>query len=120
MSQQSNFTIHTELGRLALGLLGLALLASPPRAADPPKPLTADAVRGLQAKFKEERAAAETNGLTKKFSPEWYQRADDLAKRAEEALAANRLVEAHDFFRKARWNLPALPANLPEHVARVF
>src|SRR5262249_9537302 len=79
-----------------------------------------DAVRDLQARFRQERSAADADGLTKKFSPEWYQRADELARRAEEALSAGRLVEAQDLFRQARWNLPALPANLPEHVVRIF
>src|SRR4029077_11190483 len=82
--------------------------------------LTADAVRDQLKSYQTERAAADTSGLAKKFSPEWYQKADNFAKRGEEALDGGRLVEALDNIRQARWHLPGLPATLKEHVARIF
>ncbi len=100
-----------------LGTAMLALLGA--TAADPPAAPAPDAAaRDLHTKFRTERADAQ--GLTKKFSPDWYQRADADAKRGDEALTAGRFVEAADAFRKARWNLPGLPAGLPDHVARLF
>src|SRR5207253_9645898 len=62
------------------------------------QPLTADAVREVQAKYQQERADAEKAGLTKKFAPEWLTRADGLAKKGEAALAAGRLLEAREDF----------------------
>ena len=50
--------------------------------------------------------------LTKKFSPDWYLKAAAYAKAGDDALAAGRLVEAADAFRKARWHLPG-PARRP-------
>src|SRR5262249_20829630 len=70
--------------------------------------------------YQGERAAADKTGLTKKFSPEWYDRAAILARQGAAALKANRLIEARDSFRRARWSLPSLPASLPGHVARIF
>src|SRR5262249_47803142 len=58
--------------------------------------------------------------LAEKFAPEMLGGADQQAKKAEAALGAGRLVEASDAYREARWLLPAVPADFPEHVARVF
>src|SRR5207302_3362433 len=55
-----------------------------------------------------------------KFSPELFKQADLLAKQGEADLAAGRFAEAREAFRAARWNLPVLPPDLPEHVVRVF
>ena len=91
--------------------------------ADPsptPAAAPADAVKDLEAKYHTERAAADALGLTKQFSPDWYQRAAAYAKAGDDALTAGRLVEAADAFRKARWHLPAPPAGVPDHVARFF
>src|SRR5262249_7280130 len=78
------------------------------------------AVREVQSKYRQERAEADKTGLTKKFAPEWFTRADEFAKKGEAALAAGRLLEAREDYHKARWLLPALPIGLPEHVARIF
>src|SRR5262245_14916879 len=88
---------------------GLALLLGVAGNGQEPKPVTADTVKEIQAKFKAERADFETRGLGKVFSPEWLGRADALAKSADAALAANRLIEAIDSYRKARQELPGLP-----------
>src|SRR5262245_19998885 len=108
-------TLLRPRGLVLLGMVGLVGLLGLRGgvAAQGTKGLTAETVRDLQAKYKTERAAAESGGLTKKFSPEWYQQADGLAKRAEEALAGGRLVEARDDYQKARALLPALPGDLP-------
>ena len=52
-------------------------------AAEGPRPVTADEVKDLQAKYKAERAAADNAGLAKVFSPDWFSRADAYAKRAD-------------------------------------
>src|SRR5262249_32670968 len=100
-----------------LVLLGLA---SGVAAAQLPGPSPRDAVREVQSKYLQERADADKTGLTKKFAPEWFTRADEFAKKGEAALAAGRLLEAREDYHKARWLLPALPIGLPEHVARIF
>lgn len=69
----------------------------------------------LREKFKAEREDA----VKAKFSPEALARADELAKRAEAALAAGD-PKAARHFRDARWQVPYLPANLPPHVVRVL
>src|SRR5262249_39607610 len=58
--------------------------------------------------------------LTKKFSPEWFARADGFAARGDAGLAAGHLLEARDNFRKARWQIPGLAPDFPDHVARIF
>ncbi len=110
---------RTALHLFPAGILGLTLAAAS-GPAEAPKGLTAENVRELQAKYQAERAEADKQGLTKQFSPEWYQRAAALAKQGEAALAAGRLVEASETFRRARWHLPAMPPHLPPHVARIF
>jgi WD40 repeat protein len=110
--------------RVWAGLLiaSLLLFAAFPADSAPPKasPAGADSIREQQSKFKNDRASAASSGLTKMFGPEWYDRADAFAKQGEEALAANRLVEAREDFRRARWNLPAPPPGLPENISRIF
>jgi WD domain, G-beta repeat len=105
---------------LAAVLAGLGLLAAVPGRGDPPKPLSEEAIKERQTKFRAERADADKTGLTKQFSPEWFDRADELAKSGDAALADGRLLEARDSFRKARAELPGLAADFPKHVARVF
>src|SRR5258707_9377264 len=90
-------------------------------AADNPKSLTVDEVKALQKVYESERQAAETSGLTKKFSPDWYGRADAFAAKGKQLQEnAAHLQEAYEEFKKARWQLPSLPTDLPEHVARIF
>src|SRR5258708_4950474 len=94
----SAFVPGRLLRRLAVALAGVSLLCcllrGRGRAAAPAPALTADAVRELQKSYQTERAAADTSGAAKKFSPEWYEKADALAKRGAEALEGGRLVEA--------------------------
>src|SRR5260370_9609937 len=104
-------------GLTFLGALALALTLG---AAEGPKPPTAEEVRDVQARYQAERKAAETAGLTKKFAPEWFRRADELAKKGDAALAAGRLLEARDAFRGARWQVPGLPADFPAHIPPAF
>lgn len=80
-----------------------------------PEPTAAD-VKAVAEKFREEREEA----LKAKFPAESLARADDLARRAEAALAEGNLRSAARYYRDARWQLPYLPVNLPAHVARVF
>src|SRR5579884_2001381 len=108
------------VNRLLFAVLGLVSFVVLAASAQTPGKLTAEKVRQLQTQYQQERAAADKEGLTKKFSPEWYEQAAKLAKQGEDALAAGRLVEARASFRRARWELPAMPPHLPPHVARIF
>ena len=63
---------------------------------------------------------AREGGVLGKFSLDLSKRAGQMAQRGDAALAGNRLVEARAAFREARWYLPAVPADFPPHVARVF
>jgi WD40 repeat protein len=96
--------------RLVVLLVGFA--AAVPVLAQP----AADDPRAMQAKFQAEREQA----VKARFPAEALARADELARRAEAALAANNPAAALRYFRDARWQLPYLPAGLPEHVVRVF
>src|SRR5262249_33725718 len=75
-----------------LGSLFLFTCCFQPAAADAPKPVTADEVRELQAKYLAEREAAGKAGLDKKFSPDCFGRAELMAKKGDAALAAGRLL----------------------------
>src|SRR5262249_27264127 len=77
-----------------------------------------ETVKAIQTDYQADRKAAD--GLVKKFSPEPFDRATAFAKQGAAALKANRLIEARDSFRRARWSLPSLPASLPPHVARIL
>ena len=69
----------------------------------------------LRDKFRAERDVA----LKAKFPPETLARADDLAKRGEAALEERPQGRGAILPRRA-WQLPYLPAGLPDHVVRVF
>ncbi|HEV3236596.1 MAG TPA: hypothetical protein VGZ25_06380, partial [Gemmataceae bacterium] len=69
----------------SLALLGLVALPWQTWAADPPKPLTLEDVKALQKTYEEERQAASTNGAVKKFSPDWFTRADAFAAKGAKA-----------------------------------
>ena len=91
------------------------------QAAEPAaKAVSADEVQALQAKYLQERDAAEKTGAVEKFAPELVRQADALAQKGEADLTAGRLVEARDGFREARWHLPIIPPGLPEHLTRIF
>ena len=93
-------------------MLGLSILLAA-SAAEPSGKLTAEKVRQLQTKYRQERSEAEKKELTKKFSPEWYEQAAKLAKQGEEALASGRLVKARASFRARAWDLPTMPPHTP-------
>jgi len=92
--------------------LFVALVA--PLAAQPPE--AGDEAKALKTAFAEEREQA----LKAKFPAETLSRADELAKRAEEALKADNARAAVRHFRDARWQLPYLPPGLPANVSRVL
>jgi len=77
---------------------------------------TAEQVKDLEAKFQSERAKA----IEQKATNTALERADKYAARGSTALAANSLREAAAAFHEARWLIPALPADLPANVSRVF
>jgi len=97
-----------------------SVLSLTAHAAEAAKAVSAEDIRVLQEKYRHERADAEKSGAVKKFSPERLKQADLLAKKGESDLAAGRLSQARDAFREARWHLPILPADLPEHITRIF
>ncbi|MCS6864278.1 MAG: WD40 repeat domain-containing protein [Gemmataceae bacterium] len=98
-----------------LGLLvGCVLVAG--AAAQPTEGPAEKDVAGFREKFLLEREQA----VKAKFPRESFQKADDLAQRAEAAAKANNLNAALRYWREARWQLPYLPAGLPEHVTRVL
>lgn len=98
-------------------LLSLAVLAALPFAAPAQdKGPSAEEVQALQKKYQEERAAA----LERKFPATALERADEQAKRAEEAMTAGNTVAAVRFLKEARWLVPYVPTGLPEHVDRVL
>src|SRR5262245_52136925 len=78
--------------------------------------LTADDVKALQKKYKAERDIA----ANQKFPPQSLELADQLAKRAQTSLESNSFREAARLIREARWQIPYLPADLPQGVSRVF
>src|SRR5438309_2358956 len=82
------------------------------------RPATKEEVRALATSFQAERAKLLKE--SKHATPAFLLKADELAKRGTAALTAGQLSEAQDAFRKARWQLPYLPAQMPGHVVRVL
>ncbi|MBX9582655.1 MAG: WD40 repeat domain-containing protein, partial [Gemmataceae bacterium] len=83
-----------------------------PTAAEP----TAADLKALADKFRTERAEA----VAAKFPADVLAPADELAKRADAAVAAGNPRAAARYYRDARWQLPYLPPGLPPHVGRVL
>ena len=106
------------VARFALFFVFLAIAA--PGFADEPKPLTADAVRELQSAYRSERKQADATGAARIFAASMLRRAEEAARQGDAALAAGQLDEAAQAFHDARWQLPALPVNLPAHVGRIL
>ena len=90
-------------------------LAIPSLSAQVPAPGQAPDAQALRERFRTERDQA----VKAKFPAEMLARADELAKRGEAALKTDPKSAAR-YFRDARWQLPFLPAGLPQHVVRVF
>lgn len=74
----------------------------------------------LAEQYRADRRQAVESGAAARFPAAWLQRADDLARRAEGLQAAGLMGEAAARWRDARWQLPALPADFPQHVSRIF
>jgi WD40 repeat protein len=96
------------------------LLSLTPLAAQPTKIPTADEVKALQAKYNEEREIVVKNGIAKRFIPAIMEKAEELAKKSNDALASGRLLQATEAIRQARWQLPYQPIGVPEHVSRII
>ena len=76
---------------------------------------TADQVKDALAKYKAERAEA-----AKTFKPDELTAGDELAAKAEKALASENTQAALRLAGEARWQVPFMPAGLPEKVSRVL
>ena len=74
----------------------------------------------MQAKFRAERDEIVKAGVAKRYLPAIMDKADELAKKSDAALAAGRLLQANEAIRQARWQLPYHPLGLPEHLSRVI
>ncbi len=88
--------------------------------AQPTKLPTADEVKALQAKFQAERDKIVKDGIAKRFIPAIMDKADELAKKSETALAAGRASQASEAIRQARWQLPYQPIGVPDNVSRII
>jgi len=78
-------------------------------------------IRVLQAKYQAERAQVLKLGSAKRFVPILFDKAEEIAKRGEAALASGRLLQAHEAFRQARWQLPYESPQVPKQfVARII
>ncbi|MCU0704229.1 MAG: WD40 repeat domain-containing protein [Fimbriiglobus sp.] len=99
------------MSRLLLAVLALVIACLQSFAQAP----TADTVKTDLGKFKEERADA-----AKTFTPAELSAADELAVKAEAALAGGNIEQAGRFITDARWQLPIQQKNLPENVSRIL
>jgi len=88
--------------------------------AQAPKAPTPADVQALQASYRAERAQVDKAGLAKRFLPVLVDRADAMAKKADAARAAGRLLQASELLRQARWQLPYQSPQAPDHVARIL
>src|SRR5262249_54339446 len=105
-------------GSLVVAALALAPLASPGQEPKGPSP---DEARSAQDKFRKERDQLVQSGAAKRFLPILLQKAQEMGKRGDEALAQGRPLQAIELYRQARWQLPYQSPNVPEkHVARVL
>ena len=98
----------------------LAVLFVVPVVAQPTKLPTADEVKALQAKFKEERDKIVKTGIAQRFIPAILEKSEELAKKSETALAGGRLLQASEAIRQARWQLPYQPIGVPDNVSRII
>jgi WD40 repeat protein len=110
----TSWICRTLLACLAAGLVGSVALAQAPKLP------TADDVKALQAKYRAEHEQVVKTGIAKRVLPAIMAKAEELAKKSEGALAANRLLQANEAIRQARWQLPYQPSGLPDHVSRII
>src|SRR5689334_20839865 len=92
---------------LALGILS-ATSAQETRAP------SAEDVKAIQEKFRSERDSLVKSGAAKRFLPMLFDKAEDMGKRGDDALAQGRLMQALQLYRQARWQLPYQSPNVPE------
>ena len=114
MRRIPSWVVHTQL--IALGLLSFVASLHGQSTKLP----TADEVKAVQAKFRAERETIVQNGIAKRFLAAIMDKADELAKKSDTALAAGRLAQASEAIRQARWQLPYQPLSVPEHVSRII
>ncbi len=107
-------TLRIILTTLAIFAAGDALKAQPTKLP------TADEVKALQAKYAAERDKITKEGTAKRFIPALMDKAEELAKKSEAALAGGRLLQASEAIRQARWQLPYQPIGVPDHVSRII
>ncbi|MSU77984.1 MAG: WD40 repeat domain-containing protein [Gemmataceae bacterium] len=110
----------TTATRHLITAMVIGAFAIPPLHGQPTKAPNADDVKALQAKFGAERDVVVKAGIAKKYLPAIMDKADELAKKSEEALAGGRLSQATEAIRQARWQLPYQPNGVPDHVARII
>ena len=89
-------------------------------AAQPTKLPSADEVKALQAKYKEERDTIVKAGIAKRFIPAIMDKAEELAKKSTAALDGGRFLQASEAIRQARWQLPYQPVGVPDNVSRII
>lgn len=81
----------------------------------------AEDVKATKAKYEAERDRIVKSGIDKLFLPILVEKADEMAKKADVALSAGRLLQATELYRQARWQLPYASKNVPEkNVAKVL
>ena len=95
-------------GRRPWSCFGAASADPPAATADP-----ADAVKELQTKYRDGAGRRRRPGINQEILSRLVSKGRRLRQAGDDALTAGRLVEAADAFRKARWHLPAPPADLP-------
>jgi WD40 repeat protein len=100
--------------------LGLLLVGLPASAAMPLKLPTEDEVTSLQTKYRAERDQVVRDGTAKRFLPILFERAEEMAKKGDKALAEGRFAQAREAYRQARWQLPYQTGPVPDHVARIL
>lgn len=105
--------------RIALLALTLVIVESLADAQSTKLP-TADEVKALQSKYRAEHDKVVKDGIAMRYLPAIMDKADELAKKSETALAGGRLAQATEAIRQARWQLPYQPGGVPEHTARVI
>jgi WD40 repeat protein len=114
MPRLSSWTLRTSLSALCLLSAGAFLPAQPTRLP------TADEVKAVQAKYRAERDQIVKDGIAKRFLPAIMDKADELAKKSDTALAGGRLLQASEAIRQARWQLPYQPIGVPDNVSRII
>lgn len=106
--------------RRLVGCCFLSLIALPAAWGQATRLPTAKEVEVLKEQYRAERNAVLKQGADKRFLPVLVEKAEEMAARADKALAAGRLLQASEVFRQARWQLPYQSRQVPENVARVL